>query len=206
MFNPRKPERDLFSVARQFAHIVGKDSFYMFLAEHGHKFIRDEDFADFYHPTEGRPSVPPSILMRTLLLQMYDRVSDEEATSRVRTDLSWKAALDLAPEEIPFTAKSTLVVFRAKLLASGRARELFERIVRQIEAYFSLRKRGPAGRKRIALDTTPVFGREGGKYVFNPLPDLLKHIPTRAATALQYEAAGRTQRRAFGHGTYRPSD
>ena len=90
MFSPRRPEKDLFSVARQFAHIVGEDSFYMFLAEHGHKFIRDEDFADFYHPTEGRPSVPPSILMPTLPLQVYDRVSDEEATRRVRTDLSWK--------------------------------------------------------------------------------------------------------------------
>ena len=52
----------------------------MFLAKHGDTSIRDEDFADFYHPTEGRPSEPPSILMCTLLLQMFGRVSDGEAT------------------------------------------------------------------------------------------------------------------------------
>jgi len=73
----------------------------------------------------------------------------------VRTDLSWKAALDIAPEEVPFTAKSTLVLFRAKLLASGRARELFERTVREIEAFYNLKKRGPSGGKRLALDITP---------------------------------------------------
>ena len=55
MFNPRRPERDFFSQAGQFAHIVGKDSFYPFLAERGHRFVPDEDFCRLL-PFPGEPS------------------------------------------------------------------------------------------------------------------------------------------------------
>ena len=198
MFRGQNLERDAFSTAELYPAVIGEDSFYMFLARQGRKFFRDRDFADFYHPTMGRPSVPPSILMRTLLLQMYDRVSDEEATRRVRTDLAWKAALNLAPDEVPFRAKSTLVLFRAKLLASGRARELFERAVREIEAAYNLKKRGPAGGKQIALDTTPVFGRGAVKDVFNLLADLVKQIVIHVATALEHKPADWARRNGFG--------
>ena len=198
MFNFLEPEIELFGVARLFPRVVGEDSFYMFLADHAEEFSRDENFADFYHPSEGCPNVPPSILMRTLLLQMYNGVSDREAVRRARTDLCWKAALELAPDEIPFTAKSTLVVFRAKLLASGHARELFERVVRQVEAAYGLKNRGPAGGKRIALDTMPVFGRGAVKDVFDLLADLVKQIVIHVATALGYQPADWARQNGFG--------
>ena len=56
-----------------------RDSFYGFLAGLRGVLFRDEEFAHLYARTNGRPSVPPSLLATALLLQTYDRVSDEEA-------------------------------------------------------------------------------------------------------------------------------
>ena len=42
---------------------VGRDSFYGFLALHCEELFSDEDFADLHCPGNGRPSVPPSLLM-----------------------------------------------------------------------------------------------------------------------------------------------
>ncbi len=61
---------------------VGRDTFYGFLALHRDEIFRDEDFADLYCPDNGRPSVSPSLLATALLLQTYERVSDEEAKQR----------------------------------------------------------------------------------------------------------------------------
>ena len=72
---------------------VGRDSFYGFLALHRAQLFRDEDFADLYCAGNGRPSVPPCLLATALLLQTYDRVSDEEAKARADFDLRWKVAL-----------------------------------------------------------------------------------------------------------------
>ena len=61
---------------------VGRDSFYGFLAVHQGELFRDEDFADLYCLDNGRPSIPPSLLTTALLLQAYERASDEEAKAR----------------------------------------------------------------------------------------------------------------------------
>ncbi len=45
-----------------------ESSFYARMAMHGSALIRDEDFADCYSTTMGRPSIPPSLLMRAVLL------------------------------------------------------------------------------------------------------------------------------------------
>src|SRR3954453_4759167 len=39
-------------------------SFFALLAEHGHRIVRDEDFADCYSVGRGRPSIPPSLLAK----------------------------------------------------------------------------------------------------------------------------------------------
>jgi hypothetical protein len=38
----------------------------------------------------GRPSIPPSLLMRAVLLQLRDYVSDREAARRAAKNLDWK--------------------------------------------------------------------------------------------------------------------
>ena len=49
--------------------------------------------------------MPPSLLAIALLLQTYDRVSDDEAKARADFDLRWKVALGIEIDRRPF-AKS----------------------------------------------------------------------------------------------------
>jgi Transposase domain (DUF772) len=70
-------------------------SFYALLAEHGDRIARDEDFAECYSQTRGRPSIPPSQLARVMLLQHRTGLSDEAAMEAVKWDLRWKVALGL---------------------------------------------------------------------------------------------------------------
>jgi hypothetical protein len=65
------------------------------LADHGDRIVRDSDFAECYSLGMGRPSIPPSLLAKVLLLQHRTGVSDEQAMECFRWDLRWKVALDL---------------------------------------------------------------------------------------------------------------
>ena len=75
--------------------LLPEDSIYALLAEHGDRIVRDEDFAECYSERHGRPSIPPSLLAKVLLLAYRDGLSDERAMEAVRFDLRWKVALDL---------------------------------------------------------------------------------------------------------------
>jgi hypothetical protein len=145
---------------------VGRDSFYGFLALHQEELFCDEDFAELYCPDNGRPSVPPSLLATALLLQAYEGVSDEEAKARADFDLRWKAALGVGLEERPF-AKSTLQLFRARLIIHERVRTLFGQslVFARRTGYFRSRK------LKVVLDTTYVLGRGAVKDTYNLLAD-----------------------------------
>lgn len=92
-------------------------SFYARMAAHGGELIADEDFADCYSAGRGRPSIPPSLLMKSVLLQLRDDVSDREAARRAAKDLDWKRALGLDADEVPFHHTS-LSVFRSRLMVN----------------------------------------------------------------------------------------
>jgi transposase len=93
------------------------DSFYARMAAHGHEIIADADFAECYVVGRGRPSIPPSLLMRAVLCQIRDDVSDREAARRAAKDLDWKRALGVEADEVPFH-HTTLSVFRSRLLVN----------------------------------------------------------------------------------------
>lgn len=93
------------------------DSFYARLAAHGDEIIRDEDFAACYSATMGRPSIPPSLMMRAVLCQIRDDVSDREAARRAAKDLDWKRALGIEADVVPFHHTS-FSVFRSRLLVN----------------------------------------------------------------------------------------
>jgi IS5 family transposase len=96
--------------------------------------IRDEDFGDCYSATMGRPSIPPSLLMRAVLLQLRDDVSDREAARRGAKDLDWKRALGIDADVVPFHA-TTLSVFRSRLLINDAdERVLKATLVRAVDA------------------------------------------------------------------------
>ena len=73
-------------------------SFYERLAEHGHEIASDDDFADWYADARGRPSVPPSVMVRALMSATKDRASDRESSRRTRVDLDWKAAMGVGDD------------------------------------------------------------------------------------------------------------
>jgi transposase len=68
-------------------------SFFALLAEHGDRIVRDEDFAECYSERMGRPSIPPSLLAKVLLLQYRCGLSDEQAMQAMAWDLRWKVSL-----------------------------------------------------------------------------------------------------------------
>src|SRR6266487_1803212 len=115
MLGQRSAQRGLFEADTLFVDFVGRRNFYGFLASQRDELFRDEDFAGLYCRNNGRPSVPPSLLATALVLQAYDRVSDDEAKQCADYDLRWKVALGIELDVRPF-AKSTLQEFRAQLI------------------------------------------------------------------------------------------
>src|SRR6266536_2539986 len=81
------PQGSLLAPDQLFSHLVSKGSFYERLAAVGPELISDDDFAGMYAPTMGRPSVPPSLMMRALLLATRDKSSDRESSRRARVVL-----------------------------------------------------------------------------------------------------------------------
>lgn len=158
---------------------VGRDSFYGLLASHREELFRDEDFTDLYCSDNGRPSVPPSLLAMALLLQVHDGVSDKEAKARADFDLRWKVALGIGLEERPF-AKSTLQLFRARLILHERVRTVFQKSLdfARRTGYFR------SGKLKVVLDTSYILGRGAVKDTYNLLGDgIRKLVGALAATA-----------------------
>ena len=71
------PQGNLFSGDQLHLDHVGRDSFYGWLATEGARVFPDGEFKEFYVLDNGRKSVPPSQMMRMVLLQWFDKVSDD---------------------------------------------------------------------------------------------------------------------------------
>jgi transposase len=132
--------------------LLPSDSIYSLLHEHGDRIVRDEDFAACYSERHGRPSIPPSLLAKVLLLAYREGLSDERAMAAVRFDLRWKVALDL-PIDHPGFHPTSLVRFRARLLLHGKERLVFERTV-ELAAELGLL----SDPTEQILDSTPMLG------------------------------------------------
>jgi hypothetical protein len=105
-------------------------------------------------------------LATALLLQAYEGVSDEEAKARADFDLRWKVALGVGLEQRPF-AKSTLQLFRARLVIHERVQTVFRKSLDFARHTGYLQSR----RLKIVLDTTYVLGRGAVKDTYNLLAD-----------------------------------
>lgn len=178
MLGKRSPQTNLFSADQQFLTHVGRDSFYGFLAKEGRKLFRDEEFAQLYCLDNGRTSVPPSLLALALLLQTYDKVSDEEAKARADFDVRWKVALGIEIETCPF-AKSTLQLFRAQLVIHEEAQALFRRSLSYAKELGYLKGR----RLRAALDTSHILGRGAQEDTYNLIAEGIRTLSRELAKA-----------------------
>ena len=134
------------------SELLPEESVYALLAEHGDRMVRDDDFAECYSECQGRPSIPPSLLAKVLLLAYRDGLSDERAMEAVRFDLRWKIALDLPIDHRGFHPTS-LVRFRARLLLHGKERLVFERSL-ELASELGLLQ----GSAEQIVDSTPMLG------------------------------------------------
>ena len=138
--------------AAELARPLPEGSFFALLAEHGHRIVRDEDFAECYSQRMGRPSIPPSLLAKVLLLQHRTGASDEQAMEAVAWDLRWKIALGLPVDHAGWHPTS-LTYFRARLLLHDKERLALENTLALAEELGLL-----DGAAEQIVDSTPMLG------------------------------------------------
>src|SRR5260370_18667910 len=189
MLGKRGQQRGLFEADTLYSDFVGRDTFYGWLASQRGTLFRDEDFAQLYTLTNGRPSVPPSLLATALVLQTYAGVSDDEARQRAAYDLRWKVALGVAVDARPF-ARSRLQEFRAQLIVHQEQAAIFQQSLEVAKRQGQFRTPpGDARQLKVALDTTNILGRGAVKDTYNLLADGLRHVlrvlPHQAGGALE---------------------
>jgi hypothetical protein len=138
--------------AAQWVRPLPEGSFFALLADHGHRIVRDEDFAECYSRRIGRPSIPPSLLAKVLLLQHRTGASDEQAMEAVAWDLRWKVALGL-PVDHQGWHSTSLTKFRARLLLHGKEQLALENTLRLAEEIGLL-----DGTAEQIIDSTPMLG------------------------------------------------
>lgn len=142
----------MFDAAPLCKGLVAEDSFYALLATHGERIVADADFANCYSQAAGRPSIPPSLLAKVLLLQYREGLSDERAMEALRLNLGWKLALGLPIDHTGFHP-TTLVKFRARLLLHGKERLALERSLALASELGLLE-----GAVEQIVDSTPMLG------------------------------------------------
>jgi transposase len=108
------------------------------------------EFGDLY-PKEGQPAEDPGRLALVTIFQFVEGLSDRQAADAVRSRIDWKYALCLPLEDAGFDA-SVLCEFRARLLAGGAERRLFEALLERLRAHGFVT---PRGRQRT--DSTHVL-------------------------------------------------
>lgn len=163
MIGRRSAQAGLFDAGNVFGLDLDPATFYGQLSSVARTLFHDDEFAAFYSDRNGRPSVPPSLLALTLLMQEYTGVSDAEAVERTGVDLRWAVVLG-RPAGDPLCAKSTLQMFRAHLVLHDEAHTIFAASIAQA------RSAGLLGKKvRLAVDTKPIVGRGSVEDTFNLL-------------------------------------
>ena len=98
-------------------------------------------------------------------------MSDAEACDRARFDIRWKVALGIGIDDRPFV-KSTLQAFRARLLLDAAERAIFQRSIDAAKGSGLLASR----KLKVALDTTPIFGKGAVKDIYNLLADGIRQL------------------------------
>ena len=164
------------------------------LAEHGDRIVRDEDFAECYSQTRGRPSIAPSQLAKVMLLQHRTGLSDEAAMEAVRWDLRWKVALGL-PVDHDGWHPTSLTKFRARLLLHGREGLALENTLRLAGEIGLL-----DGAVEQIVDSTPMLGaaatqdtlrlvRHGVKKLIDAVGAVDERAGRRLADGLEFDYA-----------------
>jgi IS5 family transposase len=154
----------------------------------------------YYEPDVGRPSCPPTVLLRMLILEQYADLSDREVHEQVGYNLLYRAFVGLGVEEaVP--DDTTLVRFRARIGEAG-LREVFDALNQQWAAA------GLIGAERRVLDGVHLWAkvarqswvgllRKGRRVIVDALADV--DAPRAAGLRTQFvPAAGEGEPRDDG--------
>lgn len=157
--------------------LLEDDDFYGTLYREGSKLYPDDFFTECYTLDNGRPSVPPSRMMKLVLLQHWEGLSDRRALERMAFDLRWKAVLGMEVGE-PAVAQSTLVEFRARLQLHEKMEEAFSRFLdRAIEAGL-IDPEEPQ-----VIDSSAIWGRGAVEDTYNLIASAATKVLRSAAEA-----------------------
>ena len=151
-------------------HLVTKGSFYERLADHGHEVFGDDDFAGLYSDGMGRPSIPPSVMIRAMLCATHDRTpSDAETSRRTRVDADWKAAMGV-DDDFEGIAARTFSLMRARMIAHDADNLLFEAtLAKAVQAGIF------KGRLTAIIDSSPVNGAGAVADSYELIRGFLRH-------------------------------
>src|SRR5579863_2219299 len=197
MLGRAKRQRSLFEAGHRQGHLLPVGSFYRFLNERGDEVAMDEDYTSCYCLENGRPSHPPSFMVKLMLLQSHDDVSEREAIDRATFDLRWKIALGLAAEEPCPASRSALPLFRVRLILHEKEAQPFLRSIQTcVEAGFLAKE------LLVAIDSSPLYGRGAMKDTYNLLGDgiaqLLRVLAPAVGSTLEALAVDLGLSRYFG--------
>jgi hypothetical protein len=172
MIGKRPENYTLFDVGNVWDLKLSPKSFYYQLAVAARNgLFKDEDFAGMYVANNGRPSVPPSLLALTVVLQTHDGVSDEQAIEHSAYDARWAAVLG-RPIGEPLCAKSTLQLFRIHLMIHGKDGNFLIRSIDEAKAAGLI----TGSALTAALDTKPMFGRGAVQDTYNLLAQAMRQL------------------------------
>src|ERR1017187_93076 len=120
------PQRSLLETRWGRRHLGTHGPFYARLGDHGHEIFGDDDFAHLYSEGQGRPSIPPSVMVRALLCATNDRLfSDREPSRRTRVDADWKAAMGV-DDDFEGIGATKFSLMRASMAVHDADMGLFE--------------------------------------------------------------------------------
>lgn len=178
MLGRESPQRSFLDASWSVEGLLKEGDFYAALYREGPELYPDEFFAECYTLDNGRPSVPPSRMMKLVLLQYWEGLSDRRALERMTFDLRWKAVLGMEVGESA-VAQSTLAEFRARLQLQEKMEQAFERFLeRAVEM-------GLIGADEVeVIDSSAIWGR-------GAVEDTYNLIGSAAAKVLRATAAHR---------------
>jgi len=168
-------------------HIVTKGSFYERLADHGHEIVSDDDYAELYSEGTGRPSIPPSVMVRAMLCATHDRTSDAETSRRTRVDADWKAAMGV-DDEFTGIAPRTFSLMRSRMVVHDADAKLFEKTLEAAMAKGILK-----GKLTAIIDSSPVHGAGALCDTYELIRGFLRQAARAAGARLGAEVARATE-------------
>lgn len=182
MLGPVAPQGCLLETRVVRRHLVTKGAFYERLADHGHEIVSDDDFAHLYSERQGRPSIPPSVLVWAMLCATHDRTSDAETSRRTRVDADWKAAMGV-DDEFTGIAPRTFSLMRSRMVVHDADAELFEKTIEKAVTAGILK-----GKLTAIIDSSPVHGAGAVADTYELVRGFMRQVVRAAGERLSEQA------------------